>query len=169
MFSLVHNKIPFFIHISRDIFTALLNGRVCTAIRDLLVDHVKKSELKPDVIVGLDARGFLFGFTLAAELGLPFVPIRKKGKLPGKCQSYEYTLEYGSDVLEIQENSIAAGQNVMIVDDLLATGGTLNAACELIRKMRANVLEIVVLMELKPLNGRLNIPTDKIHVFITYE
>lgn len=169
MFSLAYNEILFFIHISRDIFTALLNGRVCTAIRDLLVDHVKKSELKPDVIVGLDARGFLFGFSLAAELGIPFVPIRKKGKLPGKCQSYEYTLEYGSDVLEIQENSIAAGQNVLIVDDLLATGGTLNAACELIKKMRANVLEIVVLMELKPLNGRLNIPTDKIHAFITYE
>lgn len=107
----------------RDIFTSLLDGRVCTAIRDLLVERVKKSETKIDAIVGLDARGFLFGYTISAELGIPFVPIRKKGKLPGKCRSFEYTLEYGSGVLEIQENSISKGQNVVIVDDLLATGG----------------------------------------------
>lgn len=96
---------------------------MCTAIRDLLVERIKKSATKIDAIVGLDARGFLFGFTISAELGIPFVPIRKKGKLPGKCRSFEYTLEYGSGILEIQENSISKGQNVIIVDDLLATGG----------------------------------------------
>lgn len=121
------------------------------------------------MIVGLDARGFLFGFAMAAELGLPFVPIRKKGKLPGKCHSYEYVLEYGSDVLEIQEGSLKPGQNVLVIDDLLATGGTLNGACELIRQTGADIVDIVVIMELQSLNGRSNIPFKNIHSFITYE
>lgn len=153
----------------RDIFTALQNGRVCTAIRDLLVDHVRSSDLKIDVIVGLDARGFLFGFSMAADLGLPFVPIRKKGKLPGKCHSFEYVLEYGSDVLEIQEGSLSAGQNVLIIDDLLATGGTLHGACELIHRTGASVVDIVVIMELQSLNGRKNIPVQNIRSLISYD
>lgn len=153
----------------RDIFTALQNGRVCTAIRDLLVDHVRSSDLKIDVIVGLDARGFLFGFSMAAELGLPFVPIRKKGKLPGKCYSYEYMLEYGSDILQIQEDSLTTGQNVLVIDDLLATGGTLHGACELIHRTGAKVVDIVVIMELQSLNGRDNIPVKNIRSLISYE
>lgn len=157
------------IRICRDIFTALLDGRVCTAIRDLLMDRVRKSNVKIDAIVGLDARGFLFGFTIAAELGIPFVPIRKKGKLPGKCRSFEYTLEYGTGTLEIQENSVRTGQNVIIVDDLLATGGTLNAAYQLVTGCGANVAEIIVIMELKSLQGRLNIPTNNIYTFIAYD
>lgn len=158
-----------YIHSDRDIFTALQNGRVCTAIRDLLVDHVRASDLKIDVIVGLDARGFLFGFAMAAELGLPFVPIRKKGKLPGKCHSFEYVLEYGSDILEIQEGSLTSGQNVLVIDDLLATGGTLRGACELIQRTGANVVDIVVIMELKSLNGRSNIPFQNIRSLIAYD
>lgn len=142
---------------------------MCKAIRDLLVERVKNANVKIDAIVGLDARGFLFGFTISAELGIPFVPIRKKGKLPGKCRSYEYTLEYGSGVLEIQESSIHTNQNVIIVDDLLATGGTLNAAYQLVTASGANVEEIIVIMELKSLNGRANIPTNKIHTLITYD
>lgn len=125
--------------------------------------------MKIDVIVGLDARGFLFGFSMAAELGLPFVPIRKKGKLPGKCYSFEYGLEYGTDVLEIQENSLTTGQNVLIVDDLLATGGTLNGACELIRRTGAHVVDIIVIMELLSLNGRSNVPVKNIHALISYD
>lgn len=155
--------------ICRDIFTALLDGRVCSAVHDLMIDRVKKSNVKIDAIVGLDARGFLFGFAIAAELGLPFVPIRKKGKLPGKCKSFEYTLEYGTGILEIQENSIKTGQNVIIVDDLLATGGTLNAAYQLITSCGANVAEIIVIMELKSLQGRSNIPTNNIYTFISYD
>lgn len=130
---------------------------------------MRASESKIDVIVGLDARGFLFGFSMAAELGLPFVPIRKKGKLPGKCHSFEYALEYGSDILEIQENSLTTGQNVLIIDDLLATGGTLNGACELIRRTGANVVNIVVIMELQSLNGRSNVPFKNIHSLISYD
>lgn len=139
------------------------------AIRDLLIDRVKKSAIKIDAIVGLDARGFLFGFTISAELGIPFVPIRKKGKLPGACKSFEYTLEYGTGILEIQENSISKNQNVIIIDDLLATGGTLNAACRLIDDLGANIAEIIVIMELKSLNGRSNIPTKNIHTLISYD
>lgn len=142
---------------------------MCTAIRDLLVDRIKKSDVQIDAIVGLDARGFLFGFTISAELGIPFVPIRKKGKLPGKCRSFDYTLEYGMGSLEIQENAIRSGQNVVIVDDLLATGGTLNAAYQLITAAGAHVKEIIVIMELKSLNGRANIPTENIHTFIEYD
>lgn len=142
---------------------------MCTAIRDLLVDRVKNSPIKIDAIVGLDARGFLFGFTISAELGIPFVPIRKKGKLPGKCRSLEYTLEYGSGTVEIQENSIGPGQNVIVVDDLLATGGTLNAAHQLITGCGANIAEIIVIMELKSLEGRKNIPSKNIYTFIEYD
>lgn len=153
----------------RDIFTALLDGKVCTAIRDLLVERVKNSPHQIDAIVGLDARGFLFGFTISAELGIPFVPIRKRGKLPGKCKSFEYKLEYGTDVFEMQENSIRPNQHVIIVDDLLATGGSLNAACRLISECGANVAEIIVIMELKSLEGRKKIPNENIHALIAYD
>lgn len=106
---------------------------------------------------------------MAAELSLPFIPIRKKGKLPGKCKSFEYSLEYGSGSLEIQEKSIYVGQNVIIVDDLLATGGTLNGACGLITHFGANVVEIIVIMELISLKGRAKIPVEKITALITYD
>lgn len=162
----------FIVHIFlyyRDIFTALLDGQVCTAIRDLFVERVKNSPQKIDVIVGLDARGFLFGFAIAAELGIPFVPIRKRGKLPGKCKTFEYKLEYGADVFEMQQDSIQPTQNVVIVDDLLATGGSLNAACRLIGECGGNIAEIIVIMELKSLDGRKKIPTKNIHAFIAYD
>lgn len=170
-----------------------MDGRVCTAIHDLLIDRIKNSDVQIDAIVGLDARGFLFGFAISAHLGIPFVPIRKKGKLPGKCRSFEYTLEYGTGTLEMQvnhlfnyfifllleqrfsnnpifqENAIRPGQNVAIVDDLLATGGTLNAAYQLITASGANVQEIVVIMELKSLRGREKIPTKNIHTLIEYD
>lgn len=160
---------PFSFLNRRDIFTALLDGRVCTAIRDLLLERVRNSPVKVDVIVGLDARGFLFGFTIAAELGIPFVPIRKKGKLPGECRAFEYNLEYGTDTFEMQQNSIQPNQNVIIVDDLLATGGSLNAAYQLVSACGGNVAEMIVIMELKSLAGRKNIPTKNIHTFIAYD
>lgn len=159
----------FFFRPFRDIFSALLDGKICTLIRDLLVEHVRNSNVKVDAIVGLDARGFLFGFALAAELGLPFVPIRKRGKLPGKCLSHEYSLEYGTGVLELQEDSLRSGQQVLIIDDLLATGGTLYGACQLIRSAGASVAEIIVIIELKSLNGRSTIPGEKIFPLVTYD
>lgn len=112
---------------------------------------------------------FSVPFILFIELGIPFVPIRKQGKLPGKCKTFEYKLEYGTDVFELQENSIQPNQNVIIVDDLLATGGSLNAASRLVSECGGNVAEIIVVMELKSLNGRKNIPTKNIHTFIAYD
>lgn len=147
----------------------MTDSRICRVIRDLFVDHIRTIDAQHEAIVGLDARGFLFGFTLAAELGLPFIPIRKKGKLPGKCLSYKYTLEYGSDEMEMQEGSIRVGQKVLVVDDLLATGGSLVAACELIKNAGGIISEIVVLIELTALNGRSKLPVDNVHSFISYD
>ncbi|XP_067105286.1 adenine phosphoribosyltransferase isoform X1 [Osmerus mordax] len=102
---------------------------------------------------GLDARGFLFGPLLAQRLGVGFALIRKKGKLPGPTVSVSYTLEYGKAEAEIQEDAVSAGQKVLLIDDLLATGGTLYAACELMKKQKADVLGCLVVIELKDLNG----------------
>lgn len=121
-----------------------------------------------DVVVGLEARGFLFGFQIAADLGLPFVPIRKKGKLPGELYSQEYALEYGTDQFEIQKNAIKPGQKVLIVDDLLATGGTMEAACLLIAKCGAEVSDCLAVIELVQLNGRDKLKASRVHSFIKY-
>lgn len=153
----------------RDIFTATTDGRVCAALKDLLVEHVQTTHPDVEVIVGLDARGFLFGFMLAAELGIAFVPIRKKGKLPGLCHSHQYKSEYGSDTFEIQADSIKAGQKVVIVDDLLATGGTLASACHLIAQSGGVVQEIVVLLELLSLRGRDKLDGKSVYSFIKYD
>lgn len=150
-----------------DVFTALQSGLCCRAIKQLLVEHVRAAQPDVDVIVGLEARGFLFSLMLAAELGCGCVPIRKRGKLPGKCVQQEYQLEYGSDVFELQECAIRRGQKVVIVDDLLATGGTLEAAAQLVRSVGGVVVEAVVLMELTELNGRGRAAVP-VHSFLQY-
>lgn len=106
---------------------------------------------------------------LAAELGVAFVPIRKKGKLPGQCISFDYTLEYGTDTFEMQASSIRPGMKVIIVDDLLATGGTMGAACQLVEKAGGIVQQIIVLIELVALNGRSKVQNGNIHSFIKYD
>lgn len=115
---------------------------------------------KVDVIVGLDARGFLFGPALALQIGAAFVPVRKQGKLPGETVKAEYVKEYGKDVFEIQQGSIKEGQNVVIVDDIIATGGSATAAGDLVTKAGGNVLEYFFILELLFLKGRekLNAP-----------
>lgn len=153
----------------RDIFTALLDGATCVALKELLINYVKKNHPSIDAVVGLDARGFLFSFTIASELGIGCIPIRKKGKLPGETHKVEYTLEYGTDVFELQCGAIKNGQKVLIVDDLLATGGTLKAACELVRKAGGVIDGCLVVMELKVLNGRANLNGTSIHSFIQYD
>ncbi|KAJ6640849.1 Adenine phosphoribosyltransferase [Pseudolycoriella hygida] len=153
---------------SRDIFTALTSGEVCVALKHLLVNYVRKNHPDVEVIVGLDARGFLFSLMLAAELGVACVPIRKKGKLPGKCLSCSYALEYGTDEFEIQKDSIKPEQKVIVVDDLLATGGTLGAALKLLKITGAYVKECIVVMELTDLNGRGKLQETNVHSFIQY-
>jgi adenine phosphoribosyltransferase len=109
---------------------------------------------KIDVIVSNEARGFIIGAPLAYELGVGFVPIRKKGKLPYKCLDYTYTTEYSTDSIQIHEDAIEKGQNVLIVDDLLATGGTVKANVEMVEKLGGNVIGLGFLIELEYLAGR---------------
>lgn len=118
--------------------------------------HLDKTfpNTKIDYIIGLEARGFLFGPTLALALGAGFIPVRKAGKLPGKCVQATYQKEYGSDVFEMQEDAIPVGSNIIIVDDIIATGGSAFAAGELVEKVGAKVLEFNFVMELDFLKGR---------------
>lgn len=112
----------------------------------------------PDVIVGIESRGFILGATLAYELGLGFIPIRKPGKLPYQVHSLDYELEYGTDTLEVHIDAVGPGHRVLIVDDLLATGGTANAAAELIERCGADAVGLLVLIELQELRGRDKLP-----------
>lgn len=122
----------------KDITPILQDVELCKAITKEFSKRIE--ELNPDVIVGVESRGFLFGMLIAQELGLPFVPIRKKGKLPADCYSVEYDLEYGSACIEIHKDAIAEGKRVVIHDDLLATGGTVIASAELMKQTKATLV-----------------------------
>jgi adenine phosphoribosyltransferase len=121
-----------------------------------------------DKIVGIDARGFLFGSAVAYELGVGFVPIRKRGKLPYKTQSARYSLEYGEAEMEMHTDAVTVGDRVVLVDDLLATGGTSAAAAMLIRKAGANLLEAQFLIELESLQGRKRLEPTPVTSFLQY-
>lgn len=141
-----------------DISTLLAHPAAWKATVDQLKTVV--DSYKPDVLAGIESRGFLVAAPLALELGLGFHMVRKKGKLPGKTIPYTYDLEYGSDTIEVQDGAIEPGQRVVILDDLLATGGTLAAAIELVRKVGGEVTGAASIMELTFLKGRdrLDIP-----------
>ena len=138
----------------QDIFGVLADPEAGKALMDLATGHAVSNADEVDKVVGLDARGFLFGFAMAQAIGKPFVPIRKAGKLPGKCTQVKYQLENGEDVMEVQEDSIKDGDRVLVVDDLLATGGTMAAACKLIQKCGGKVSHCWVIIELAMLKGR---------------
>ena len=125
--------------------------------------------LEFDVIAGAESRGFILGAPLAYKLHKPFVPVRKKGKLPCDTISQEYSLEYGKAEIEIHTDAIKAGQRVVIVDDLIATGGTLKAATQLVERLEGQVVRIVCLMELAGLNGRATLSGYDVASVITYE
>ncbi|XP_060693621.1 adenine phosphoribosyltransferase [Hemiscyllium ocellatum] len=154
--------------IFRDIFPLFQDPKAFSAVIDLFEDHLRKKFPKIDLFVGLDARGFLFGPILAQRFGIGFVPIRKKGKLPGPTLSVSYTLEYGMAEVEIQCDAVQANQKVVVIDDLIATGGTLSAACELLNKMGANILECLVLIELKALNGVKKLNCVPFHALVEF-
>ncbi|EDV96278.1 adenine phosphoribosyltransferase [Drosophila grimshawi] len=151
----------------RDIFGALTDGKACVYLRDLLAHHIRITCPDVELIVGLDSRGFLFNLLLATELGTGCAAIRKKGKLAGEVVAVEYQLEYGSDTFELQRSAIKPGQRVVIVDDLLATGGSLLAATALVRKVGGVVLECLVVMELLGLEGRKKLDCN-VHALIKY-
>jgi len=136
----------------RDITTLLSHKHAFKkAINELAAPYKNK---KIDLVVAVEARGFIFGGALAHKLGIGFVPVRKKGKLPWKTRSVTYSLEYGVDTLEIHNDAIPAGSRVLIVDDLLATGGTVRAVTELVEQFEGKIIGIVFLVELVDLKGR---------------
>ena len=139
----------------KDITTALKESAVFHEILDIFADHYKNEKI--DYIAGLDARGFIFGGALAYLLNCGFVPVRKAGKLPAEVLSQEYDLEYGTDKIEIHKDAIAAGKRVLIIDDLIATGGTALAAAQLVQKAGAIVAGFAFMIELSDLHG-----TDKL-------
>ncbi|KAJ0171920.1 hypothetical protein K1T71_012683 [Dendrolimus kikuchii] len=153
-----------------DIFSAIADGESCRLLQSLLTEVVQAKFPEVEAIVGLEARGFLFSFSLAAELGVACIPVRKKGKLPGDVLSYEYDLEYGSDTLQIQKGTICPGLKCLIVDDLMATGGSITATSQLLKRCGAQVIGCLVVMELLSLNGRNNIPDNiSVHSLIKYD
>ncbi len=121
-----------------------------------------------DIVVGIESRGFIFGAPVADRLGAGFVPVRKPGKLPSVCERQSYELEYGTDVLEIHKDAVKPGQRVLIVDDLLATGGTARATTELVKKIGGTVHGLAFLIELVALNGRAKLAGEQVHASLQY-
>src|SRR5499433_2418498 len=151
----------------KDITTLLKDG---PAFR-LVIDHLASTYLteRIDVVVGVESRGFIFGGAVAHQLGCGFVPVRKLGKLPGKTVEVEYELEYGRDALAIHEDAIRAGQRVLVVDDLLATGGTMAATLRLVQQLGGSIVGVAFLIELAFLNGRAKLKEFPLHSLIVYE
>lgn len=136
----------------RDITTALKDHETLKIMVDYLCDQFK--DVKIDYIAALESRGFIFGMPMAYKLNAGFIPIRKPNKLPAETYSQEYSLEYGTDKIEIHVDAIEEGSNVLLVDDLLATGGTAEAAVKLIKRTGGNLVGLAFLIELEGLNGR---------------
>ena len=139
----------------RDITTLLKDHDTFRKVNEIFVKRYKDSRI--DKVVGIESRGFIFGASLALELGAGFVPIRKKGKLPAETIREEYSLEYGMDTIEIHKDSLSKGERILIHDDLLATGGTIAAATRLVERLGGNIVGIAFLIELAFLNGRRNL------------
>jgi len=150
----------------KDITPVLSDPSLFRASIDLFLERCRGREV--DKIVGIDARGFVFGSAVAYELGVGFVPIRKRGKLPYKTEIAKYSLEYGEAEMEMHTDAVTAGERVVLVDDLLATGGTSAAAAMLIRKRGADLVEAEFLIELEFLQGRKRLESTPITSFLKY-
>lgn len=150
--------------IFKDITPLMANPEAMTQIVDDMLEPFANDGL--DVICGVEARGFVFGSLIAQKLNLPFVPVRKAGKLPGETISQSYDLEYGQATLEMQTGSITPGQKVLMVDDLLATGGTVEAACQLVEKMGGEIVGCPFVIELTFLPGRKTLEKYKVHALM---
>lgn len=136
----------------KDITTALKNAEILREILNICAQHYKNKKI--NYIIGIESRGFIFGTALAYILGCGFIPVRKPGKLPAEVISQEYDLEYGTDRIEIHADALNKGDNVLIVDDLLATGGTAKAAADLVQKLEARIAGFAFVIELNDLHGR---------------
>ena len=151
----------------KDITTLLRDGPAWAAVIDHLAARYHTSRV--DLVVGVESRGFIFGGALAHQLKAGFVPVRKRGKLPARTIEEEYELEYGRDVLAIHEDAVTPGQRVLVVDDLLATGGTMAATLRLIERLGGMIVGTAFLIELAFLKGRERLPGQRIDSLIVYE
>jgi len=153
--------------IFRDLTTLMLNPQVFKETCDLFHNRYKNQHI--DKIVGIDARGFVFGAVLAYHLNIGFVPVRKKGKLPHETIQASYTLEYGENTVEMHKDAISKGERIVIVDDLIATGGTIAAAVKLVERLGGDIVECAFVVELPDLKGRDLIKNQKVYSMVTFE
>lgn len=151
----------------KDITSLVQNGSALKYTIDLIANRLKDKEI--DLIVGPEARGFIFGVPVAYALGIGFVPVRKKGKLPGEVIEVSYSLEYGEDVLQINKDIIKKGAKVVIIDDLLATGGTIKAVADLVTKAGGEVVEFDFIIELEEIGGRKNLEGYEVNSLVKYD
>ena len=151
----------------RDITPLLRDAAAFACALDLMTERVQA--IAPDAVAAVESRGFIFGAPIASRLGVPFVPVRKPGKLPAARMTVEYTLEYGDSQLDIHADALSAGERAVIVDDLLATGGTALAAAKLVELTGARVAGLVFLIELAALNGRDALRGYDVASFVRYE
>ncbi len=151
----------------RDITGILKEARGIRLAEDQLMEKLEGVEF--DAIVGLESRGFLFGMPMAYQMNKPFIPIRKKGKLPRETVERTYDLEYGTATIEVHKEDVSEGEKLVLVDDLLATGGTMEAACKLVESLGGKVVKILFLLELEGLNGRAKLEGYDVESIVKYE
>ncbi|HSR69933.1 MAG TPA: adenine phosphoribosyltransferase [Acidobacteriota bacterium] len=149
-----------------DVTTLLKDAQGLRQVLDILSERYHGAGI--DQVLGIESRGFIFAPALAANIGAGFIPVRKPGKLPAEKLSHSYDLEYGSDTLEIHRDAIEADQNILIVDDLIATGGTAAATVEMVKKLGGSVHELAFLVELEFLNGRSKLDGHNIYSILKY-
>ena len=150
----------------KDITPVLNDGTLFHSSIDIFLDRCRGKQI--DKIVGIDARGFLFGSAVAYQLGVGFVPLRKKGRLPYKTESAKYSLEYGEAEMELHIDAIKRGEKIVLIDDLLATGGTSASAATLINKVEGDLIEAIFLIELEFLHGREKLAPTPVTAFLKY-
>jgi adenine phosphoribosyltransferase len=150
----------------RDITTLIGNKEKFKKVIDILAKRYAGKKI--DAVLAVESRGFIFGGALAYQLGAGFVPVRKEGKLPYKTYKATYSLEYGEDTLEIHQDAIKSGDRVLLIDDLLATGGTLGAVIDLVKKLKGEIAEIAFIIELKDLKGRSKLNNFPVYSMIQY-
>ena len=134
--------------------------------RRIVADAVTRQRGRVDVVAGIEARGFILGAMIAHELGIGFVPVRKEGKLPSAVHSVSYALEYGTATLEIHQDAVSHGERVLVVDDVLATGGTLEATCQLVENCGATVAAIELVLEISSLGGRARLTEHEVNTVV---
>ncbi|MBU7581867.1 MAG: adenine phosphoribosyltransferase [Nostoc sp. TH1S01] len=152
----------------RDITTLLRDPDGLRYTIDFFTEKCNQAEFRPEYVIGMESRGFIFGTPLAYKLGAGFIPVRKKGKLPAAVHSIEYQLEYGTDCLEMHQDALHPGSRVLIVDDLIATGGTAGATAQLVQQIGCELVGFGFIIELRDLQGRKNLPDVPIISLIEY-